>query len=495
MNHMSKVLRFVCFSPVLFLSLGVNATPIKTVQDDFDFPAGIKRVSNLADHVTAAKNESEPGRKLASNSKDLNERSLSEEFKKFRDEKILKIKTPEQLDALIAEVDRDYDTYSEDKKIVAIGISALKPVRGFLYRARPFVEKTSALHSAVLSEVRKNFSLIHTLLPAPQWTALLIFAAEPSSPTVNRFQTEIDVQLYLAKEVYPALQTVSERLKKLSLAEPVAIDNQIFFGQGSFASDLDRYHSFSDAERCAILSQVHQTMASVSFLLAYHWTDLLNVYSSLSTLYGIDGFKGVFTHKVDGAPARERIAVINQYPNFLILRGNKHGEEAMKLSLYHLGESIFYANDVWTKLKGRAADYQSYLDPASMNDKVHQAPLIFASWNQILAGPATMTSQITNETVKMDLPLFFNSPPKDLKKFLPTGFVDLPKTYDKVVGGVKMTFRNYTEGSPAKWNLDTYRTYFPKGISTDTDVTKAARVLNQSWGGDLIGRYFQYVVE
>ncbi|MBS1963559.1 MAG: hypothetical protein JST04_15195 [Bdellovibrionales bacterium] len=480
---------FEISSWIVAFSLSVGVLSVRA-EEDFDFqPAKQWKAMTDAEFAAAMKGPEKAQRKIASSGKDLSDRSLSKELREFRDKKIFALKTPDQIDALITEVNANYASYPNDLKLVAAGIALLKPAKGILYRARPFVERTRALHSAVLSSLRQSISFYQTFFPTAQWGAVMTYLAEPTAENVSRFRSEVDIQRYLANEVYPQLTLLAERISALPADEPIPFDYKILYGNASYPSDLDRYRTFGLPEKYSTLAEIHQQTGAVSFLLAYRWTDFLRVNSAIGFLYGIDGFKNL-VDGVQGAPARDRVAVIKSFKSFLTLRDGKKGPDAMADAFNHFKESVRYSSLLWTSVKDRAPDYQAFIDPGSLSFKTREIPLGIESRQRLVSGPTPVTSVITNEKIKIDVPKFFSDPPKDLKDFLATDFQAGSRELSMTVGGKTMKYRNYLEGSPSAWNLPLYRKYVIEGIATNADVPKATRILGQEWGTDGIAKIF-----
>ncbi len=497
---MKLTLKSLGISPtnVIFaLACAAIAGPVQAEVDFIFPPAHIASVKPAAMEV-ANTNDKSPQRQVASSGKDLNESSLSKELREFRDQKILKITSPDQIDALIAEVNAKYETYPDDLKLVATGISMLKPLKGILFRSRPFVEKTRTLHSAVLSAVRKNLTRFHTFFPGTQWDAVIAYIGKLPDSGAAQFMTEVDIQRYLASEVYPELMRAADRIESLSVREPIVFDNKILYGTASFQSDLDRYRTFSAPEKLAALAEIHEDMAKVSVLLAYRWNDFLKVHQSLGMLYGIDGFRGMFEGGVEGAPARDRVAKIKEYKDFLTLRdrGNPNGKgyAAMAEAFKQMNLSVQNSNRLWDAVKKLPADYQAFVDPGSLNFKTRQIPLGIDTRIKLMKGPTPIVSAITGEAITVDLKKFFTSPPDDLKDFLATGFQDGPRETSDLFAGKSVKLRNYFEGSPTAWNLPAYHKYI-SGVNSNADVPKSVRILGQAWGGDGMAAILTHFVQ
>ncbi|MBI3557419.1 MAG: hypothetical protein HY074_14235 [Deltaproteobacteria bacterium] len=411
---------------------------------------------------------------------------LSPEFKSFR-KNFLEVKTAEQLDAVFAEIEKNYAAYPNDLKLLAAQLAPLKALRSIVYRCRPIVQQTRLTQNSLVTLVKQAAAVAHVYFPTETWAAGLSYVTEPFEARVGVFKTEVDVQAFFVNELYPQLTLEAKRIQELNFQSAVIWDNQVFYGTASFKDDLDRYRTVSEAERSALLSTLHGGLARLSVLMAYHWTDMMKVTQDFGFVFGFD-HNGL---GIEGASAQDRTEAIRKYREFLVLKTERDAGKAWMARAYrHLREAARYSVITFKEVDGKPASAWAAVDPATVAPWSRQGKLNAATLEEIVRGATVVRSVVSGETMTVDLPRFYQEPPRDLKAFLPIGFQTGPKELTKIVAGdkgeVRLTYRNYQRGRAIAWDLDAYRKYYPD-VKTADDVPRAARVLAQSWDGFLVG--------
>lgn len=422
------------------------------------------------------------------------ESKMSPAFKKFR-EQFLAAKTADDLENLLVTAEANYESYPADLQFIAAQFIPLRSLRGIVWRVVPTVEKSKAVHSVLLTQVKNMAVGIKILLPTDQWTAGFAYITQPFiesgiAPFKNKGQlvrqfekaNEADVQSYVRGVVIPMLTKSAARLEKLDLsAELSAWDNKLLYGTGTFPSALDRYALVGEVERHAALTNIYAMLSELNYQSAYSMQGALAMNQEISKLYGFDG---VFS-RVDGVPANKRVAIIksDKYSNWgrLFSDGSRYLNDAW----FHLQKSVEHGDMMWQAMKNRPvsemyAIENSYVLP-------FQRPIAnrFESLKRIVSGPTTVRSFITDETVKINLKDFYLNPPSSLRDLYPVAFEGGTEMISKSFGtgkeAVTVKYRNFTMGRPTGWNLKVYNKYFPD-VKTDKDLEKSVRVLTQGWG-------------
>lgn len=438
--------------------------------------------------LTIKSSKDKGNRSLASDSVAVPDESMmSAELKSFRDT-LLATTTPEQIDALLAKADSEYDKYPADLKFVAAQFIPLRSMRGFLWRVLPLVEHNTMLHSMLLSFVKTGAGQIKIYYPTDQWKAGFDYLSQPfavNGKLAKQVSNESDLQGFLAGPLYQALRLCADRLAAIDLSQRnIAWDNKIFYGPASYVDNVDRYRLVGDVERLMTLAQLHAFMAQLTFQRAYALQGAIDLYAKIGRLYGFDG---IFTGNVEGAPASQRTEVVrrSQFANLGTLFSD--GSQFTAISLMHLKNATEASSQAWDAMQRRPSS-ESYVinsGPFLANERVHKIRI--ANLKAMMSGPAQIRSAATGEIAEVDLPAFYNNPPQDLKTLLATEFEDGEQWHTQQVdlGEGKtqsVKYRNYYVGRPSGWNTQQLHLYFPK-VATNDDVAKTARILDEAYGG------------
>ncbi|MEK7358439.1 MAG: hypothetical protein AAB250_18490 [Bdellovibrionota bacterium] len=416
-------------------------------------------------------------------------KQMSAEFIAVRD-RFLRVKSAEELDRLLIELNGKYDSFqSADTKLFAAQAVTLIPLRGFVWRMIPVAEKAKITHSAVLTMVKQIASGIGVYLPTQQWKAAFDFVSLPfmrSGAVAVQFQSEVQVQAFLTKYVLPAAITAVRRVQKIDLkGKEVVWDNQLLYGPASFQDDLDRYRLIGEIEKTIVQANIHSTIAQLAFARAYTAQGTNDVVENIGRLYGIDGF---MWQRVEGAPAKDRVGVMRsaKFAKWGTLVSD--GPNWTKAALSNIRASARLMSGVWNQIQRRPMGEGWSVDPTffQSRDIVRTGDMRVEDVVAMTKGPAKIRSAVTGETVMVNMPAFYENPPRDLKALLATGFNEEPewKTINFKVAGkdVPVKARNYESGSATNWDINQYRTFLPEARNGG-DVKRAARVLSQSFGG------------
>ncbi len=435
------------------------------------------------------------------------------------------VRDADGLAALIDKADDDayYATLPNDAKFIVAALASMKPYRGFAFRARRLFDANNFVHAIAIAGLRFAATGINVFLPTPQWKAGFQYFTEPLPV---KYQTLTAAELkelpkssreratsyivdeysffnFVNFEVLPAVSKYSIRLQNLVKAsengdfKPFYFDNQLVISTANFVDDHDRILKIGGPELRLLLASTLASRSGLYASLAYSWTNLFQAFSGVAQNIG---FQTVFN--VDLTTAQARNKKLAQAGLFLLQSPKK-----MALAYDALKESVLQSDLAWKEIKASmsAANRVSDLQIAPLLD-----PRAFAPFTRSIdASVSTMVSLfepnqdgkvqsavVAGESVQVDLYKFFHGDtiPTDLKKFMPTSYVPGPKVFTsnsgsregelaKAAGG---PLRNYLEGSPATWDLNLYRVYFPS-LKNERDVQNAARILTQAWGGWVIG--------
>lgn len=441
----------------------------------------------------------EKSRKLASElDQEFFENKMSKEFKKFRDE-FLKIKTADELDQKLVELDKNYDQLPTDLKFVASQLVPMRALRGIVWRLIPTIEDTKIIHSLIVTQVKAMAVNMKIFLPTDQWSAAFDYLTKPfvedgtfpfthQGEIVKQFpkSSEVHVQAFVRNTIVPMMKKSAERVATLDLGEDGVIwDNKFLYGPGSFPSAMDRYSIIGEVEKNLTLMHIYGSLSETMYQSAYSMEGSLKLNKDISKLYGYDSFLS----SVDGVPASKRIAIIknSHYQNWGRLY--QDGQEWLNSAWYYLGLSVNHGDIAWAGLKDRNVSEIYFADNSYALPFQRPINLRFDNLKKMMEGETKIRSFITEETASVNLKAFYLNPPTDLKELYGTQFESgdemIPVQLQTKTGVATVKSRNYLRGRPVNWNINQFQKYFP-GVKNGTDLQNTARILSQGWGSFVV---------
>ncbi len=448
-------------------------------------------------HVQLALIEEKRG-PSSSSGRPINLKLMSAELSAFN-ETFLKINTPEGLDAFIVSENSKYDSYkSDDIKFAVAQVSLLKPLRGIVWKMIPVVDKSKAIHSFVLTFVKKLATDLSIILPTEQWAAGFEYITQPyaeAGKIANQFNGEADVQVFMATQVYKALETAIDRVSHLNFSNGEMIwDKQVFYGSLTFKDNRDRYRLIGELERYATLTALHSTAFRLALGRVFSAQNGVLLAKKLGNLYGWDGFA---TREVDGVTAQQKIKIYRQHGFASYGMKFQDGDKWAINAWNHLVASVGFADTTWEFIKARPFD-ESFAFSATLGNNrnnFNRGDTRIKNLKALVTeGTAVLHNHVTGDVAKVNLSAFFKAPPRDLKSFFGLEFKDqgppeinwISKKIEVSPGNFKdVKYRNYFQGEPIAWNLELFKAYFPD-LKKQEDIPKSARLLSESWGSWLI---------
>lgn len=460
-----------------FSALASARTPVVVNPENYSWSSDTQFVFEKQKATERAK------RKIASNV-ELTDDLMSKEYKTFRD-KFLAIKTPEELDKHLIEIDANYNTYPDDLKFIVAILTPLKSLRAFTYRIYPLVTKEKISHSIILSNVLRFASMMSVNLPTSQWKAGFKYTSEPFTAADDefRFRTTEDFQDFAGKIIYPELLKAAGRIKALNFSSDKIIwDNKLWYGTASFQDGFKRYNTIGEAERLAALSSIHNALAIAARFQAYDIQEFMPFTKDMAGLYGYDSFFS----EVDGVTAKKihEVLMKPKYKKLFTLR--EHGAQNMAVAFKHLRESSRLGVLSWVELRDRSANDQDVFNPNFFDGYNGRIDKTAENLEKMMSGKNSFRSDVTGEVLTVDFPSFYSNPPQDLKSLFPVSFEGGEKNLSKQIklanGKTKeVKYRNFFYGRSIAWDLKSYNTIFPD-LKNGEDVSKAIRILNQTAG-------------
>jgi hypothetical protein len=401
-------------------------------------------------------------------------------------ERFLGAKDSDELDGLLSEMDKNYDSYQNtDAKVFAAHAVPLRSIRGLVWKLRrTFEGNSNAVHSRVLTVAKRIASDHMVFFPVDHVAVVYEYLVSPyfeNSKLATDFRDEVDLQIWLSGRVFQSLVKSRERLMALKLDPPVKFDQRLLFGRDSF--------KYGEFERALSEGAFAAALANIAVIRAYDVRGSISLSKDIGMLYGIDGF----LNDVSGVSGKKITEVISsskyQTLGTLTADGQKWmSEQALIYSRIAIDRTYaaFEASSEARKDEGSflvntgifRVNRDGFGTNLNMLRRIANSTTVEA-----------LRSSVTGEVIEIDFNKLYTSPPQDLKLFLPP-----PKSFDnaKEVSRMaavdtegktrrKVTYRNYKEGRPLKWRTAVYQQYFPS-VKTDEDVNRLARVLSHSGG-------------
>lgn len=430
------------------------------------------------------------GKRSPAQAGNLNENMMTPEFKAIRDRFLYKVKTSDELDQLLAELDEKYDSLPNDAKIFAAQVIPVRPLRGIVYRLRNVFEKRSrAAHSAVLSVALNTATNFRIYLPQDSMKVVEEYFMSPfyeNGKLVSSFNNEADIQGLLTGIFLSKIHQSNTRLGEVSLTQPVVWDQRLTYGPNTFQDGLNRFRLVGELEKSLIRSAMMGTVSSLYVLRSYDINESIDLAKDLGKLYGIDGFLSV----VDGVSAEKVTSVLRKRPNIGQLLPD--GAENMRNALNCSAWSMIFAKVAWDASSKERKDEELYAVDSgywrvNRNDIEKNLDILY----RVVRSDKSekIRSSVTGDIIEIRYSDFFLNPPTDLKTFLPlkngfnsqTNMTRMAVMDAKTQKKASITYRNYLKGSPEQWDVQFYQKYFPNVKSND-DVFKTVRVLSHAGG-------------
>jgi hypothetical protein len=487
----------ICFSNLTWASkFTSNEYITKNAPFNTEWKKSIKPIQWNPTTTIAMIKKQEKSRKLASElDQEFFENKMSKDFKKFRDE-FLKIKTADELDLKLVELDTNYDHLAPDLKFAASQLVPMRALRGIVWRLIPTVKDTKIVHSMIVTQVKAMAINLKIFLPTDQWSAAFDYLTKPfvedgNFPFIRKGEivaqfpenSEVYVQGYIRSAIIPMIKKATDRLEQIDLGEDGAVwDNKLLYGPGSFPSAIDRYSLVGEVERHISLMHMYGSLSEACYQSAYSLEGALSLNKEIGKLYGYDSFFSA----VDGVPAAKRIAIIREPKYQYWGRIFTDGKDWLSSSWYFLGQSVNHGDIAWSGLKDRNVSEVNFADNSYALPFQRPINLRFENLKKMMDGETTIRSFITEETATVNLKAFYLNPPSDLKDLYGQapfeGGDEMVSMQLKSNSGVKkVNYRNYLKGRSINWKVDVYQQYFP-GIKNSQDLQKTTRILSQGWG-------------
>jgi hypothetical protein len=401
----------------------------------------------------------------------------------------------DQLEEKMKAVDEGTTEASAAFRVVAAEVLPLRCMRGMVYRFVPLAEKSKLVQSRLATEVMQLASTMQVFAPTQQWEAGFDYVTQPYDG-VTQFKEATDLQAALAngsESCAAMVKTSIQRLKDIKTDNRIVWDNKLLYGNGTFPEGVDRYKMIGPAEKNLAIAARFAALSNIAFFRAYSLKNFFAMRAKIGRLYGFDSI--TLGRTVEGVTMKDRSDVLRSYDDLFTLRDD--GGNYMKISLIALRQAVYFAKLTWNEIEKSSGDQDGYLlSRARFMGFENGIDKNVTKWWEMVKGRTRLQNRITGDTVVVDLPGFFNNPPKDLKILLPVAYAEKePQMFHgefavregSAVKKQELKYRNYRYARPTSWNKSAYASLFPE-LKSGNDVDSAIKNVSQSWGGNLIER-------
>jgi uncharacterized protein YdcH (DUF465 family) len=471
---------------------------------NYNLPVIAEAKFDDANFLTIKKEWNKLNRKVAS-STTFSDEDMSADMRTLRDE-WLKVKTGNEMEALLTQSYAKYDSYSPDTKYFLAQMHMALPLRGVVWRLRKLFENekgflgNKSTHVMAIQAVRTLVSGLKEFLPTSQTDAGIEFFTEPSLAMTNagQLQSMNDLQNFLVVTIIPAINVATRRILNIQKDNPggnYVWDNKIVFGTGTFEDEVQRYIGNGPAEVNFVISTLYRSYHDILVYCAYNQDHTIKVFADLGSHVGVDS--GIFSSKKAdlGITDKERIAVLKSAVkdhHFLELRNSatsKFGTDALKYAYIALKNSVVYAERAYDYLQTKDATQSMALNPILFQPEVGKnLDKGIKNMKAVVLGVTEVRDPVSGKTVTLNLPAFYEQPPTSLGILMATQFEEGER--EKVIvnkSGEKLRVRNYLHGRASGWNNDVWKTYVPSAAGKPANyMTEVNRIISYSYGTSLV---------
>ncbi len=414
------------------------------------------------------------------------------------------VRTETDLAILVAKYNNDinFNKLSIQSKWVAAQLALLLPWRGFFFRARPLMEDSDApfVHSFIVGWLRNANAGVNAFVPTPQWVSGFDFVAKPYVGMLADIKTDNDLYFFVKNELLPSLQKFNTRMNNIVYAtvngerkinpefRPFYFDNKLIYSTSKIVDEQDRYVVMGRGEVHSVISSANLTISSLHVALAYNWNGLLKTINGVATVMG---FNNLLSSNPDKMTAKDRVSIVrNARQLFRIIPKTSElpdgGATWTRAAYPWFREGVRQGRIAWNFTKNEDSTIGNQfplLDPRTFIPFTRTIDTSFENISHLIEGHGVRSSLVDGQEIQVNFQAIYNNPPEDLKAFLATGFEEGPKSLVEPI--TRKEYRNYKYGNPKTWNLGAYLPYFPD--IDQKDIPKAARILSQSWGANILG--------
>lgn len=436
--------------------------------------------------------------------------SASPEFNEIILRPWLATKTSEGVSKLLTESFAKYDTYkAPDVKYFLAQMHTMIPLKGIIWRMRPLFEVGGKFngnrmtHMSAIQLVRNAVTGLSAAFPTKQTDAMIGYFTKPGPEMTEKsqFRSMVAFQNFLVNEFAQAQIKAATRISELERtyadAAPWVWDNKIFYGTASFRDGLNQFVGHGSAERHVMMGTAWEAVHDAYVFSAYNQNELISLAGKLGRSFGIDVLKSEEWDE-RGLTDEERLKIVRSYAansGFLELRGSDRaknkddkkdlGVEYMKQALDAKKWAVHEFNQAYLKIKNRDAAPSRAINPILFQSNVqNRLDAGVTKMVSAMAGETEFLDPVSSMTVKINVPNFYNNPPKSLTALMANGW-ESHTDNQPITGndGKPLQYRNYFSGRSNSWNNNEWSKYVTtaKGKEANYMMT-AKRVLHYSVG-------------
>jgi hypothetical protein len=501
---MKKISTALIYSVLMANTLSVKANATNHTYSNYPIPQ-FKEHSFEGKGFLKDKNAwSKIKRKLASEMSFSNS-DLSPDYQHLRDE-WLKVKTGDEMEALLKKSLVKYNSLSDDTKYFLAQLHTMIPLRGIVWKARPLFENTKGLlgnkstHVTAVQLLRTSLSSLKTILPTNQTDAAIEYFTEPSieMSKKDQFQTVTEFQNFLMREVIPQIQDSINKLELLSkeASDKVFIwDNKMTFGHAAFEDEIQRFKGHGAAEMNFTIASLYRSSHDILVYCAYNQDYSIKLLGEMGSHLGVDS--SIFSSKKEdfGLTDQERVKLIKdaiKKHRFLELRnyqGTQYGSSLMKQAYVALKNSTIYAERSFDHLQGHDSSKAMTINPILFQNQI--SPNLdkgIKNMKAVVSGLTEVRDPISGETVTLNIATFYKNPLHSLGVLLPTKFEigEFEKNIKNKKGEI-LKVRNYLHGRSIAWDNNAWKTFVPSAEGKDSKyMSEARRIIQYSLGTSMV---------
>lgn len=462
------------------------------------------------------------------------EQGFSTDFKTMRNELVgdgLKgsktekgVTNMNELDEVINKYSKpdEYAKLSPQAKFLALQLRALKPYKGFIFRAKRYIAGISATRTMIVTALRAQVAGIQTFFPvsatAPvnHWDVVFKYLTE----NVNNVGSEIldDQDLYnffdsVSKENVFLLNDfaalfMTKEAKPLEGFKPIWWDNKLYMSFATFTGN-DRYVALGFPEMFAIYSGITAAQSSLLSSTAYSFNGLRSAVQQTGKLFGVDNPVEAAAVAIDlggasaqGMSSESRVSVLNRHPK--LFAKTPECNDKMRNAYKYLVSSVKSAHLSYELTKKLPADAENLFDPRLAAGVSRIGDIAFYNAANLVAESTDSnykadlkdkapSAVILGKVIRVTLKNFYENPPEHLNELYPVDWEGGPIGKKVNVPGYSakgQNVRNYKHGMAIEWNLKPYKKLFPdikgdEARNRTKELPEYARILAQTWGSSV----------
>lgn len=399
--------------------------------------------------------------------------SLSTEFKFYRNKiSSLNPSQTDELDQILKEMDSKYPEFkANDIKLFTALMTPMIKMRGILWNVRKITEGQigqTEVYAGIIRQIyasarasnNKHSELFLNYLYHP-YKGMFIFNSNRITNETSYGEITapiVQLQNTLARDFYPDLITLSNRLKELNLSESIPIDLKIL------APNLPKGYPqtllFGQKELTTTLASVELASAKTAIFLAYDYTNFPQYLSSL-----VRETNQIIKEPVGLLPEK----AIEKVKKYNIYSLTPSGNQWLTNALIHYKNAYSIGGPTNNAYMDK---YTNIITSMSAATEVKIADENAATKNDlkalILDEQATLINKANGSPLKVNVGQLFRSPP-NAYTFFPTKF----EGGDSYIKIASQSVFNPHYGQPTEWDMSKFQPYFPGAKEQDIPFIQA----------------------